>query len=199
MTPGGKRFFLVLGPSGAGKTTLVRCLRARLPWLYHPVSYTTRPPRAGEADGEDYHFVSRDEFLSLRDAGELLEWDRPHGSRYYGIPAAPVLTRLMRGEAVVREIALHGLGQILAGPAAPYVHSVFLLPGSLAELAARLGRRADPAAGERLARAEREIALASRCDTSLRVEDGDPEGTCDALEQIVLQHTGHGRRGQPTR
>lgn len=189
MFPGGKRFFLVLGPSGVGKTTLVRCLRARLPWLYHPVSYTTRPPRAGEMEGEDYHFVQVDEFLRLRESGKLLEWDRPHGTHYYGIPADPVLTRLRCGEAIIREVAVHGLEQIVAGPAAPYVHSVFLLPGSMAELAERLERRGDPTAGERLARAEQEVALASRCDTVLRVREGDPEGACAALEELIRHHT----------
>ena len=186
--PSGKRLFLVLGPSGVGKTTAVRCLRARLPWIHHPVSYTTRSPRPGERAGEDYHFVGQEEFLRLRDAGALLEWDQPHGTHFYGIPAEPVMSRLRAGEVVVREIAVHGLEQVLAGPAAAHVYSVFLLPGSPAELSARLARRDEPAAAERLARAEQETALADRCDAVLHVTEGAPEAACDALEALIRRH-----------
>ena len=83
---------------------------------------------------------------------------------------------------------MHGLEQVLAGPAAAYVYSVFLLPGSPAELSARLARRDEPAAAERLARAQQETALADRCDTVLRVMEGAPEAACDTLEALVLRH-----------
>jgi guanylate kinase len=182
MAPG--RLFLILGPSGAGKTTLVRCLRERLPGLRHPASYTTREPRPSERDSGDYHFVSTDDFLRLRDSGALLEWDQPHGSHYYGIPAEPLLSHLSAGETAVREIAVAGLQQVLAGPAAPFVVSCFLLPRT-ADLAARLARRGESAAEARLARAAEEMALADQCDHVVPVVEDDPVATCDQVERII--------------
>lgn len=180
-----KRLFLILGPSGVGKTTLVRCARKHLPWLGHPVSYTTRTPRSGEHEGEDYHFVSEEEFLRLRDGGRLLEWDRPHGTHYYGIPAEPVLSRIRRGDALIREIAVHGLEQVLAGPAAPYVYSIFLHPASTEDLEARLTGRDGAVAAERIRQTGREMELAHRCDALLSVLHGDAEGACRSLVQII--------------
>jgi guanylate kinase len=180
-----KRLFLILGPSGVGKTTLVRCAREHLPWLGHPVSYTSRAPRPGEHEGEDYHFVSETEFLRLRDGGRLLEWDRPHGTHYYGIPAEPVLSRIRRGDALIREIAVHGLEQVLAGPAAPYVYSIFLHPASTADLEARLTGRDGAVAVERIRQAGREMELAHRCDALLSVPHGDAEGACRSLIGII--------------
>lgn len=182
MAPG--RLFLILGPSGAGKTTLVRCLLERLPGLRHPASYTTRPPRPGERDGGDYNFVGTDDFLRLRNSGALLEWDQPHGTHYYGVPAEPLLSHLRAGEMAIREIAVAGLQQVLAGPAAPFVVSCFLLPGT-ADLAARLARRGESAAEARLARAADEMALAYQCDHVVPVVEGDPAATCDQVEHII--------------
>ena len=180
------RLFLVLGPSGVGKSTVIRCVRKRVPALRYPLSYTTRRPRSGELDGVDYHFVSEEQFLRLRDEGELLEWDRPHGTYYYGIPCTPVLTALARGEVLIREIAIHGLDQLRSGPAAAWLYSIFLMPALTRDLTARLAERGgDVDADRRIRRAELEMSARFQCDQVLEVIHGAPDAVCDALEQII--------------
>lgn len=190
-SPASGRLFLILGPSGVGKSTAIRCLRERIRALRYPLSYTTRPPRSGELDGVDYHFVSEEQFLRLRGHGELLEWDQPHGTYYYGIPRAPVLTALAQGEILIREIAVHGLEQLQAGPAAPWLYSVFLMPAATGDLAARLANRGgDNDTGRRIRRAELEISTRLQCDQILEVIHGEPDAVCDVLEQVIRQQAG---------
>ena len=132
-------FPLVLSaPSGAGKTTLANALRRRNRDVAFSVSATTRPPRPREVDGESYHFVSRDEFLRMRDAGELLEWAEVHGN-LYGTPAENVRRAQARGEHLLLDIDVQGARQVRR--ALPEAVLVFILPPSAAALAKRLGGR----------------------------------------------------------
>jgi guanylate kinase len=131
-------------PSGAGKTTLSREILKREPNLALSVSVTTRAPRAGEVDGEDYHFRSVAEFRELRDRGGLLEWAEVHGN-FYGTPEADVMDRLGRGEDVLFDIDWQGARQ-LATTAPDDTVRVFILPPSAGALEQRLvSRRQDGA------------------------------------------------------
>jgi len=130
---------VVSGPSGAGKSSVVAGL-ARHAAFHFSVSMTTRPARAGEEDGVDYHFVSRAEFLAARDAGELLEWAE-YSSHLYGTPRAPVERRLAAGSDVVLDVELLGAEQVKA--AYPEARLVFIAPPSPAVLEARLRGRGD--------------------------------------------------------
>lgn len=131
---------VVSSPSGAGKTTLCRRLCAEFPRLRFSVSYTTRPPRAGERDGVDYHFVGHDEFERMVAAGDLAEWAEVHGNRY-GTGMEPVRYALDgRGDAVF-DIDYQGGRQIGARFPEQAV-MVFIVPPSMEELEARLRRRA---------------------------------------------------------
>lgn len=188
---GSGRLFLILGPSGVGKSTAIRCVRERIPALQYPLSYTTRAPRSGELHGVDYFFVSEEQFLRLRDRGELLEWDQPHGTYYYGIPCAPVLAALARGEVLIREIAIHGLEQLQAGPTAPWLYSVFLMPAASGDLTERLAKRGgDNDADGGIHRAPLQMSTRFQCDEILEVTHGEPDAVCDALEQVIRQQTG---------
>lgn len=130
--------FVVTGASGTGKTTLVREALRVIPGLGWSVSKTTRPPRAGEVDGRDYHFVSRADFEASLARGELLEWAEVYGNGY-GTPRAPVEQALARGHSILLEIDAQGARQVRV--ALPEAVLVFILPPSLAELEARLRAR----------------------------------------------------------
>lgn len=130
--------FVVTGASGTGKTTLVREALAVVPGLGWSVSMTTRAPRAGEVDGRDYHFVSREAFDAAVAAGELLEWAEVYGNRY-GTPRGPVERALSEGKSILLEIDAQGAAQVRA--ALPEAVLIFVLPPSREELEARLRAR----------------------------------------------------------
>jgi guanylate kinase len=114
-------------PSGAGKTTIARRLRERRADVVFSVSATTRPPRAGERDGVDYHFVDEGEFRRMIDAGELIEWAQVHGA-FYGTPLRNVLDAAARGQFLLLDIDVQGARQIRGK--VPDAVFVFVLPPS---------------------------------------------------------------------
>jgi guanylate kinase len=133
--------FIVTAPSGAGKTTLVRGLLARDPQVSLSVSYTTRPPRPGEEEGEDYHFVDVPTFKSLRDKGEFLEWAEVHGN-YYATSKVWIREQMALDRDILLEIDWQGAQQVRR--AFPSAVGVFILPPSVEELEHRLrGRGTD--------------------------------------------------------
>jgi guanylate kinase len=145
-------------PSGAGKTTLAKRLLAADPGLRMSVSVTTRPPRRGEVDGRDYHFIDAAEFQRLEAAGELLEWAEVHGNRY-ATPKAAVLAALQAGDDMLFDIDWQGARQIRERMGAD-VASVFILPPDGAALERRLSTRAqdsEEVVRRRLAAAASEI------------------------------------------
>ncbi|MCG7607010.1 guanylate kinase [Mycolicibacterium sp. (ex Dasyatis americana)] len=154
------------GPSAVGKSTVVRCLRERLPDLYFSVSVTTRAPRPGEVDGVDYTFVSADRFQKLIDDGELLEWAEIHGGLHRsGTPAQPVREATRAGRPVLIEVDLAGARAVKQ--AMPEVISVFLAPPSWDELVSRLSGRGTETAevmARRLETARAEMAAKSDFD-----------------------------------
>jgi guanylate kinase len=127
-------------PSGAGKTTITRELVARDPNLRISVSVTTRPKRAGEIDGQHYHFISRERFDRMVASGELLEHATVFGN-CYGTPRAPVESVLAAGGDIVSDIDWQGTQQLKSSVRGDLV-SVFVLPPSMAALEQRLRSRA---------------------------------------------------------
>ena len=130
--------FVITGPSGVGKGTLIRTLLGRVPALELAVSATTRAPRPGERDGVDYRFVPKREFLGLRDRGELLESAQVYGN-FYGTPRPPIEEALVSGRDVICEVDVQGAMSIKA--AVPEAILVFIEPPSLDELYERLRGR----------------------------------------------------------
>jgi guanylate kinase len=138
-------FLLVLSsPSGAGKTTIARGLLARDPQLLLSVSVTTRPPRPGEREGEDYHFIDAGRFEEMVAKGELLEHARVFGHAY-GTPKRPIEEALAAGRDVVADLDWQGTQQ-LAQRVQDDLVSVFVLPPSRAALFERLKAREQDAA-----------------------------------------------------
>jgi guanylate kinase len=129
------RVFVITGPSGVGKGTLIRSLAAQVPELEVSVSATTRPPRPGEVEGVDYHFMSEEEFERRVAAGDFVEHARYAGHRY-GTLRAELDGRVAGGTPVVLEIEIQGARQVRA--AMPEAVQVFVAPPSLEALRARL-------------------------------------------------------------
>lgn len=172
--------YIVTAPSGAGKTTLVHAVLEREPGLALSISYTTRPPRPGEIDGRDYRFIDREEFLRLRDRGELLEWAEVHGN-YYGTSRTWIEDQLQQDRDVLLEIDWQGARQVRR--IFPQAVSVFILPPSIATLEARLrGRGTDSEAtiARRLAAAREEMR---------HVEEFDYAIINDRLERAIDELT----------
>jgi guanylate kinase len=135
--------FVVSAPSGAGKSTLLNSLR-QTPDFVYSVSCTTRTPRPGEIDGEDYHFLSQTQFEERLDAGEFLEYARVHGNHYYGTLRAGVIQHLDDGVDVLIDIDVQGASAIRSD-STPEIRGsladIFIMPPSLDELRHRLNRR----------------------------------------------------------
>jgi len=137
--------FIISGPSGAGKTTLINAVRDKVEplglKLYFSVSHTTRKPRPGESEGKSYYFVSDEKFSSMVKAGEFLEWAHVHDHRY-GTSKAEVIHRLKNGEDVILDIDYQGAKQIADDrDLKERKVNVFIFPPSLEVLEQRLRDR----------------------------------------------------------
>lgn len=130
--------FVVSGPSGAGKGTLVKGVLARRPDMHLTVSATTRPARPGERNGFEYHFIPVSEFLGMRDRGEFLEWAEVHGN-YYGTPRREVDGPLASGRDVICELDIQGA--VAVKRFKPQATLIFIEPPSLDDLFLRLRGR----------------------------------------------------------
>jgi guanylate kinase len=155
--------FVISAPSGAGKTTLVEALR-QTPNLFYSVSCTTRGPRPGEIDGEDYQFLSDKDFRARVEAGDFLEYARVHGD-YYGTLRKPVVTNLKSGVNVLIDIDTQGATAI-RNCDDPLIREalsdIFIMPPDHEELRRRLRKRGTETAQQiesRLATAAREMEL----------------------------------------
>ena len=154
---------MISAPSGAGKTTLCDALR-QTPDFVYSVSCTTRPPRAGEIEGDDYHFLSQEDFLARVEAGEFLEYATVHG-RYYGTLRKPLVANLQNGVDVLIDVDTQGAAAIRAFNDTTIRHAlcdVFIMPPDLDELRRRLTKRGTETAEQietRIVTAAREMEL----------------------------------------
>jgi guanylate kinase len=174
------RVFVITGPSGVGKGTLIRGLMERLPELQLSVSATTRAPRPGETEGVDYHFLSPEEFERRVQAGEFVE-HADYAGRRYGTLRSELARRVAGGMPAVLEIEVQGARQVRA--AMPEAVQVFIAPPSLAALRTRLvgrGTDGEQEVERRLRVAERE--LDARSEFAHVVVNDRLE---DALAQLV--------------
>jgi len=176
--------FVLSSPSGAGKSTIARKLLASEPELSMSVSYTTRPPRPGEVDGKDYHFVSLDTFREMVANHEFLEWAHVFDHRY-GTPKADVFHTLGEGRDILFDIDWQGAQQLhqLAGGD---VVRVFILPPSTEELRSRLEKRAtdkQEIIDARMSRAANEVSHWDGYDYVL--VNGDVEQCFDCVKTIL--------------
>lgn len=180
------RVIVLSGPSAVGKSSVVRKLRDEVPDLHFSVSATTRPPRPGEVDGVDYHFVSAEEFQRLIDDGELLEWAEIHGGlQRSGTPARPVADAAAAGQPVLIEVDLAGAKAVKQ--AMPESLAVFLAPPSWDALEQRLigrGTETPETIARRLTTARAELAAQNEFDVV--VVNSQLESACAELVSLLV-------------
>jgi guanylate kinase len=169
---GRRGLILILSsPSGAGKTTLTRSLVAGQAGILS-ISVTTRQKRPSEIEGQHYHFIDVEQFMTMRDRDELLEWAEVHGN-FYGTPRKPVERTLAAGQDMIFDIDYQGTRQVRQKLPEDVV-TVFILPPSMRELKARLERRAEDSPeiiARRLANARVEIERWQEYDYVIVNED----------------------------
>ncbi|MDA8127439.1 MAG: guanylate kinase [Betaproteobacteria bacterium] len=172
--------YIVSAPSGAGKTSLVKALLKSDPAIHVSVSYTTRPPRPGESEGRDYHFVNRERFEIMLSEGEFLEHAEVYGN-FYGTSKGTIARDLNAGRDVLLEIDWQGAEQVRRH--FPDAASIFVLPPSFAALRTRLagrGQDSDEVIERRLAAAAHDVAHADAFDYIIVNDDFD-----HALQDLV--------------
>jgi guanylate kinase len=187
--------FIVSAPSGTGKTTLVEKLVQILPNLRMSRSYTSRPARAGERDGVDYNFISRDEFERRISAGEFLEWADVFGN-YYGTAAADVERLVSAGQDVVLVIDVQGARQVKARG---IDHTaIFVMPPSFAVLAQRLRGRSRDTGEEMQRRLDTARSEASSyVDYDYLVVNDELDATVVCLQEIIAAERSRMHRMRP--
>lgn len=189
---------IISGPSGVGKDTIIEALRRRPrdPDYHYVVTCTTRAPRPGEVDGVNYQFLTREEFLALRDSGGLLEANLVHGIAWYGTPRAQVREALAAGHDVILKIDVQGAQQVKER--VPNALLIFVVPPSLETLFRRLRARATETADElevRQRNAAIELARQEDYDYVVTNEDGQVERTAERIDEIIADE----RRWHPSR
>jgi guanylate kinase len=191
MTARPGRLFVVTAPSGAGKSSLIQALRSDDPTLKLSVSYTTRAPRPGEAEGREYHFVDLPTFLAMQARGEFLESAEVHGNRY-GTSKKVIEDALTRGDDILLEIDWQGAQQVRR--LYPQCVGIFILPPSVEELERRMRKRGQDSEAviqRRLDNAREE--LAHRDEFKYAIINKDFETAKAALAEIIgKERAGHG-------
>ena len=197
----GAMLIIISGPSGVGKDTIIDALRRRErengpeERRHYVVTVTTRERRPGEVDGVDYHFVSRDEFLRMRDARGFLEANEVHGN-WYGSPRDQVRAALATGRDVVLKIDVQGAQVVKEQVTQAFL--IFVVPPSMEALFQRLRARATETADElelRQRNAALELARQRDYDRVVTNETGQVEETAAKIERIIAQeHRRHPRR-----
>lgn len=185
------RFFLILGPSGSGKGTVIQHLRKDFPNAVFPLSCTTRPPRPGEVSV--YHFLSHEEFQQKIEAGEFLEWAVVHKENRYGTLKQPILDALAAGKTVIREVDMQGVESILKILPREQVFTIFITAPSWENLKNRIVKRSTLPAEELVEREKsfiREMEFSKKCDFVVMSEEGRIEEYCGRVAEIIRRERG---------
>ncbi|MEX2655457.1 MAG: guanylate kinase, partial [Acidimicrobiia bacterium] len=177
------RLIVVSGPSGVGKSTVLRALREQLDYGFS-ISATTRDPRPSEVDGVHYHFINREQFLEMIDEDALVEWAE-YGGHLYGTPVESVRAARAQSEVVILDIDLEGAKQVRGSFEDGIL--VWIAPPSFVELEHRLRSRGDTdeaAIARRLERARTDMALAPSLFDHIVVND-DIETAVTRLKEVI--------------
>lgn len=191
MTPQGK-LVLIIGPSGVGKSVILKSLKAGHTEYVFPRSATTRARRAGESD-DLYHFVSDADFSKWLEEGKFLEWAQVHKGARYGTLLREIIPEIEQGKTVIREVDIQGFQSIRHHPdfvaGAPYsLNTIFILPESEEQLISHITNRA-PISKEELQRRidsiRMELAVAPETDIQIRNVEGKLQETIRKVEEAI--------------
>lgn len=182
------KLFLILGPSGSGKGTVLQALREKHPDWVFPLSCTTRPKRPNEKSGEVYHFVSREVFERKIETGDFLEYAVVHQNHYYGTLKEPIVKALEEGKTVIREVDVQGLRSIRDLISKENMISIFLTVSDWDTLRARILRRSNMSIEEierRYASYLKEMTWANECDHVIESREGEIETLISEVESVI--------------
>lgn len=183
--------FIISGPSGVGKGTVIRALKEKYPGFVFPISHTTRAIRPGEKDGEVYHFISEEEFKSGIEKGNFLEWAQVHKKDYYGTLKKPIMDALEAGRVIIREVDVQGFHSIRQVVPKENLVTIFLKaesPEKLLERIAKRGKLPEEELRRRMESAQKEMKDADLFDYQVwSLENQIPRCVGD-VEKIILEH-----------
>ena len=187
---------IISGPSGVGKDTIIAALQRRghLPAYHYVVTCTTRPMRPGEIEGVSYFFVTVEQFLAMRDSGQLLEANEVHGN-WYGTPRAGVRDALSRGQHAILKIDVQGAEVVKRE--VPGALLIFVLPPSVETLVKHLkARRTESAEQLEIRQRNAALELARKDDYDYVVvnEENRVDVTAESIEKIITQEERRGPR-----
>ncbi len=188
-----KRFIVIVGTSGSGKTTIINLLKERHPEFFFPSAFTTRTQRPGEIPGTTYDFISRNEFEQHIESGELLQWAINHSKEYYGMLRKPVQDALEAGKVIVREMSIAGVQDTLNTDLHDHVYSIFLTPPSLDLMRQRILKRShldEEEIERRMNSSKKEIEDSHICDITILAEENEIEKIYDQVNNAILKVAG---------
>ena len=175
--------FILVGPSGVGKNTIMQDVIAKIPALRQLPTATTRAPRAGEQEGKQHYFVSLERFEQMKADGELLESQQVHPGKWYGVPRWQTKQALETGALLIADIDIYGAQAVRAAFPANVV-TIFIKPPTLDVLRERLRERGETDLEDRFRRAEMELSHAPECD--FQVTNDVLEEAAHKVAEIIL-------------
>lgn len=186
------KLFLIVGPSGSGKSSVLKGLKAAHPEYTYPLSATTRAMREGERDGEIYHFYTREQFEEGLKKDEFLEHALVHGLHYYGTLKEPILKGLQHGKTLVREVDIQGFDSIRKLIPRANLVTIFITTPTKQELIDRILNRATMSQEELAHRIEsmhHEFARARDCEYLVENKAGELEKAIAQVAEIIQKET----------
>ncbi|MCF7845771.1 MAG: guanylate kinase [Candidatus Peribacteraceae bacterium] len=187
------KLFLIVGPSGVGKGTLVRALRERHPEFYFPPSATTRSPRDGEEEGRQYFFVSEERFAKMKAEGKFLETATVHETENYGLLREPIEEAIRAGKVIIREVDIQGLHSVHENLDKSKFAAIFLLPPDFEILRKRILKRQpqmpDAELEHRLESAEKELSQKELADFEVVSGEDEIDKMVADVEKIISDAT----------
>lgn len=186
------KLFIIVGPSGSGKSSVLHKLKELKPEYLYPLSATTRPMREGEKDGDIYHFMSKEEFRKDIEEDKFLEWAIVHQDNYYGLIKEPIIQGLKEGKTIIREVDIQGFDSIREKIAFENLVTIFITVPHKEELIDRIVNRAAISKDELEKRKEsmhREFNRAKDCDYMVENKEGKLDEAVKKVIEIINRET----------